>query len=317
MRRQSAKTLIIMEAIPQLVFIFVTTYNVKTDEIMLQAGNYHTLTVSRYSDHGIYLSDDEGNEVLLPNRYTSLEDRKGDLKRVFIYHDSDNRLIATTETPAAVAGEAAYLKVVDKNIHGAFLEWGITAKDLFLPNSNQTFSLTIGNKYIVFLYRDNISGRVVASTKLNAFISNSNITVRPREKVDILVSRRLEKGFRVIVNNRNWGMIYDNQIFSPVSIGDRLTGYVSRITDDNRIDISLQQQGFDQVRSSADKLLDLVILNGGSLPLNDKSSPEEVAATTGMSKKVFKRSLGYLLSRGAVELHNDSFIKLKKTSQSK
>ena len=282
---------------------------------MLQAGNYHTLTVSRYSDHGLYLSDEEGNEVLLPNRYTSLEDRKGDLKRVFVYHDSDNRLIATTETPVAVAGEAAYLKVVDKNIHGAFLEWGITAKDLFLPNSNQTFSLTIGNKYVVFVYRDNISGRVVASTKLNAFISNREITVRPREKVEILITRRLEKGYRVIVNNRNWGMIYDNQIFSSVSIGERHTGYVSRITDDNRIDISLQQQGFDQVKVSADKLLELITLNGGTLSLNDKSTPEEVSAVTGMSKKVFKRSLGYLLSHGVVELREDSLIKLKKTLQ--
>lgn len=282
---------------------------------MLLAGNYHTLTVTRYSDHGLYLADDEGNEVLLPNRYTSLDDRKGDLKRVFIYHDSDNRLIATTEIPYAVAGEAACLRVVDKNIHGAFLDWGITAKDLFLPNSNQTFNLTIGNKYIVYLYRDGVSGRCVATTKLNAFISNNEIMVRPREKVDILVTRRLEMGFRVIVNNRNWGMIYDNQIFSPVETGDRLTGYVSRITHDNRIDISLQQQGFDQVKTSAEKLLDIITLNGGTLALNDKSSPEEVSAATGMSKKVFKRSLGYLLSRGAVELDSNSLVKLKKHSR--
>ena len=282
---------------------------------MLLAGNYHTLTVTRYSDHGLYLADDEGNEVLLPNRYTSLDDRKGDLKRVFIYHDSDNRLIATTEIPYAVAGEAACLRVVDKNIHGAFLDWGITAKDLFLPNSNQTFNLTIGNKYIVYLYRDGVSGRCVATTKLNAFISNNEIMVRPREKVDILVTRRLEMGFRVIVNNRNWGMIYDNQIFSPVETGDRLTGYVSRITHDNRIDISLQQQGFDQVKTSAEKLLDIITLNGGTLALNDKSTPEEVSAATGMSKKVFKRSLGYLLSRGAVELDSNSLVKLKKHSR--
>lgn len=282
---------------------------------MLLAGNYHTLTVTRYSDHGLYLADDEGNEVLLPNRYTSLDDRKGDLKRVFVYHDSDNRLIATTEIPYAVAGEAACLRVVDKNIHGAFLDWGITAKDLFLPNSNQTFNLTIGNKYIVYLYRDGVSGRCVATTKLNAFISNNEIMVRPREKVDILVTRRLEMGFRVIVNNRNWGMIYDNQIFSPVETGDRLTGYVSRITHDNRIDISLQQQGFDQVKTSAEKLLDIITLNGGTLALNDKSTPEEVSAATGMSKKVFKRSLGYLLSRGAVELDSNSLVKLKKHSR--
>ncbi len=131
---------------------------------MIRAGEYHNLTVARITNHGLYLTDGEENEVLLPNRYVSLEDREGDPVEVFVYHDSENRLIATREHPLAKAGEAAFLEVVDKNIHGAFLNWGITAKDLFIPNSNQGTAMEPGKRYIVFLYRDNISGRVVATT---------------------------------------------------------------------------------------------------------------------------------------------------------
>lgn len=273
---------------------------------MLQAGNYQTLTVSRISDHGLYLDDGEGNEVLLPNRYVSLEDKVGDAKEVFIYHDSENRIIATTEHPLAAAGEAAFLEVVDKNIHGAFLDWGITAKDLFLPNSNQAYHMEIGRKYVVYVYRDNVSGRVVASSKLNGFISNEDIAVRPRQQVDVLVARRLPVGYRVIVNNKHWGVLYDNQLFQNVETGDRVSGYITRITEDNRIDVSLQQQGFDEVKNAADKLLALLEQKGGVLPAGDRSSPEDIAALTGMSKKVFKRALGYLMSRNMVKVSDAS-----------
>lgn len=278
---------------------------------MIQAGQYHTLEVGRVSNHGLYLVDSEGEEVLLPNRYVSLEDKVGDAVEVFVYHDSENRLIATREKPLAIAGEAAFLKVADKNIHGAFLDWGITAKDLFVPNSNQGVRMEPGVSYIVYLYRDNVSGRIVATTKLNGHISNAEISVKPRQQVDILVAQRVEAGYRVVIDNRHWGMIYDNQIFSRIHIGDRLIGYVRKITEDNRIDISLQQEGFDQVRLSAEKLLGLIRDNGGFLPLSDDSAPGEVASITGMSKKVFKRSLGYLMSSGKI-MKEGNGIKISK-----
>ena len=204
---------------------------------MLKAGRIQTLTVSRVSEYGLYLADEEQNEVLLPNRYTSLTDKVGDRKEVFLYHDSEDRLVATTETPLLREGEAGYLRVVDKTAHGAFLDWGLHGKDLFLPNRNQ--------------------------------------------------------------------------IFRPVAVGDRLKGYVRRITEDNRIDVSLQQTGFAQVKDSAEVLLQLVRDNGGFLPLNDDSAPEEVTRLTGTSKKVFKRSLGMLLKRGAVEA-GEKGIKIRK-----
>ena len=222
---------------------------------MLKAGRIQTLTVSRVSEYGLYLADEEQNEVLLPNRYTSLTDKVGDRKEVFLYHDSEDRLVATTETPLLREGEAGYLRVVDKTAHGAFLDWGLHGKDLFLPNRNQQGGILAGHSYIVYLYEDNITGRCVATTKLKSFINNDLITVKPREEVSLLVASESEIGFRVIVNNRHWGMIYRNQIFRPVAVGDRLKGYVRRITEDNRIDVSLQQTGFAQVKDSAEVLL--------------------------------------------------------------
>ena len=269
---------------------------------MLKAGRTQTLTVSRTTEHGIYLADEEQAEVLLPNRYTSLADKVGDRKEVFVYHDSEDRLVATTEQPLLRVGEAGYLRVVDKTAHGAFLDWGLHGKDLFLPNRNQQGGILIGHSYVVYLYEDNVTGRCVATTKLKSFVNNDPITVAERQRVTLLVASESEIGYRVIVNNRHWGMIYRNQIFRPVAVGDRLTGYVRRITEDNRIDVSLQQAGFAQVKDSAQTLLQLVRDNGGFLPLNDDSAPEEVTRLTQMSKKVFKRSLGMLLKRGEVEV---------------
>ena len=269
---------------------------------MLKAGRNHTLTVSRISDYGLYLENEEHDEVLLPNRYVSLTDKPGDRKEDFVYHDSEDRLVATTETPLLRAGEAGYLKVVDKTVHGAFLDWGLQGKDLFLPNRNQQGGILAGHSYIVYLYEDSVTGRCVATNKLKTFIDNDEITVRPREEVEVLVASESPIGYRVIVNNRHWGMIYRNEIFRPVAVGDRLQGYVRRITEEKRIDISLQQTGYAQVKDSARTLLELLRGNGGRLPLNDASDPAEVQRLTAMSKKTFKRSAGVLLKQGTIEM---------------
>ena len=277
----------------------------------MKVGRIQTLKVARISDYGLYLADEEGAEVLLPNRYVSLTDKVGDEKSVFVYHDSENRLVATTERPLITEGHVACLKVVDKNAHGAFLDWGLHGKDLFLPNRNQQGGVLVGQRYIVYLYEDSVTGRCVATMKLKSFINNELISVQPREEVALLVASQSEIGYRVVVNNRHWGMIYRNQIFRPVAVGDRLQGYVRRITEENRIDISLQQAGIAQVRDSAEALRELLRDNGGFLPLNDDSSPEQVARLTQMSKKNFKRSLGMLLKRGEVHFENDG-IKLNR-----
>ena len=269
---------------------------------MLRAGRIQKLTVSRISDYGLYLADEEQNEVLLPNRYISLTDKPGDEKEVFLYHDSEDRLVATTETPLLRVGEAGYLRVVDKTAHGAFLDWGLYGKDLFLPNRNQQGGIIAGRSYIVYLYEDSVTGRCVATCKLKSFINNDSITVAPRQEVDLLVASESPIGYRVIINNRHWGMLYRNQLFRPIAVGDRTKGYVRKLTEENRIDVSLPQEGLAQVKDSAEVLLQLVRDNGGFLPLNDDSAPEEVNRLTQTSKKVFKRSLGMLLKRGAVSV---------------
>ena len=266
----------------------------------MKVGHIQTLKVNRISDYGLYLVDDEGQEVLLPNRYVSLTNAIGDEIEVFVYHDSEDRLVATTDKPLITEGRAAYLKVVDKNIHGAFLDWGLKGKDLFLPNRNQQGGVLAGRSYIVWLYVDNITGRCVATMKLKPFIDNDIITVKPRQKVDILIASESPIGYRAIIDSRHWGMVYKNQIFQKVQIGDRFEGFVRRITDDNRIDLSLRQEGYDGVATSAEGLLKILQDNGGVLPVGDDSTPEQIHAATQMSKKVFKRAVGMLLKRGAI-----------------
>ncbi|MBO5861146.1 MAG: hypothetical protein J6Q45_05735 [Alistipes sp.] len=276
----------------------------------MKVGHIQTLKVNRISDYGLYLIDDEEQEVLLPNRYVSLDNKVGDEIEVFVYHDSEDRLVATTDRPLITEGKAACLKVVDKNIHGAFLDWGLAGKDLFLPNRNQQGGVLAGKSYIVWLYVDNITGRCVATMKLKPFIDNDIITVKPRQKVDILIASESHIGYRAIIDSRHWGMLYKNQIFKPVKVGDRLEGYIRRITDDNRIDLTLRQEGYDGVANSAEDLLKLIKENGGELPIGDNSSPEKVHALTQMSKKVFKRAVGILLKRGDIATDGES-IKLK------
>ena len=267
----------------------------------MRVGEIQTLTVNRLSDYGLYLADEEGNEALLPNRYVSLSQKVGDNVEVFIYHDSEDRITATTDTPTITAGKVAWLKVVDKNIHGAFLNWGIAGKDLFLPNRNQQGGIVIGNHYPIYMYVDDITGRCVATNKLRSFVNNDDIvTVAKGQQVDILVVSESPIGYRVIVENRHWGMLYKNQIFRPLTLGERTTAFVTKVTEERRIDLSLQRGGYAQVKDSAEQLYDAIVAAGGSLPLNDNSSPEQIQQTVQMSKKLFKRSLGVLLSHKRV-----------------
>ena len=266
----------------------------------MKVGQIQTLKVNRISDYGLYLADEEGQEVLLPNRFVSLTNAVGDEIEVFVYHDSEDRLVATTDRPLITEGRVACLKVVDKNIHGAFLDWGISGKDLFLPNRNQQGGVLPGRSYIVWLYVDNITGRCVATMKLKPYIDNDIITVKPRQKVEALVASESPIGYRVIIDSRHWGMIYKNQIFQRISVGDCVEAFVRRITEDNRIDLSLRREGYDGVAASAESLYDLLKSQGGVLEVGDDSTPDEIHAATQMSKKVFKRAVGILLKRGDI-----------------
>lgn len=272
----------------------------------MEVGLIQKLKVSRISDYGLYLEDEEKNEVLLPNRFVSLEWKVGDEIEVFVYHDSEDRIVATTMHPNILRGECAYLKIVDKNIHGAFLDWGVAGKDLFLPNRNQHGAVVVGKHCTVYLYVDERTGRCVATQKFKEWVNNDDVvTVTPGQEVNILIVSESPLGYRCIVENRHWGMIYKNQIFKPVSLGDKCRAFVHRVTEDNRIDLSLQRNGLRQVKDSSELLYSKIEEAGGYLELSDSSSPEDIEQQLEMSKKLFKRSLGILLSHNRVVKDGD------------
>lgn len=278
----------------------------------MRTGEIQRLKVSRISDFGLYLADEEGVEVLLPNRFTRLDMKEGDEVEVFVYHDSEDRLVASTEQPLIKVGEVAALKVVDKSIHGAFLDWGLSGKHLFLPNRNQQGGVIAGQKTVVYMYIDERTGRCVATNKIKPFIYNEYpLTVKVGDEVAALVAFETPIGYRVVINNRHWGMIYKNQLFSPVKVGEKHRAWVRKITEDMRIDVSLQQTGLAEVESAAPKLERLLAEHGGVLAVNDKSEPQEVSRLTGMSKKVFKRALGMLLKQGKVRQTDNGIERIK------
>lgn len=294
---------------PEFFCIFTHLY-INND---MKTGEIQTLTVARISEFGLYLTDGEGTEVLLPNRFTKLDMKEGDEVEVFVYHDSEDRLVASTEKPYIVAGKVSALKVVDKSIHGAFLDWGLSGKHLFLPNRNQQGAVIAGQPTIVYMYIDDRTGRCVATNKIKPYIYNDDpLTVKVGDEVEVLVAFETPIGYRVVINNRHWAMIYKNQLFRPIRIGEVCRGWVRKITEDMRIDVSLQQQGLAEVESSVVKLEALLAEHGGVLAVNDHSDPQDVARITGMSKKVFKRALGMLLRREVVRQTEHGIERIKR-----
>lgn len=258
----------------------------------IQVGNYNTLRVSRKVEFGFYL-DDGGEGILLPKRFAPRDLRIGDEIRVFVYHDSDNRLIATTQTPKAVVGEIAKMKVVSVTKQGAFLDWGLM-KDLFVPASKQISGMRLGGEYLVMLYIDEMTGRVAATEKVENLMSNEILTVKEMELVDLLAYRTSELGYVMIINNKHIGILHGNEVFRKLEIGDMVKGFIKKIRPDNKIDLVLGKPGFDKVEDEGEKILRLLGENNGYLPYHDKSDPEDIYAFFGMSKKTFKMTTGNL-----------------------
>ncbi len=258
----------------------------------VQVGSYNTLKVSRKVDFGFYL-DDGGEGILLPKRFVPQGLRIGDELEVFVYHDSDNRLIATTQKANAVVGEIAKLKVLSVTKQGAFLDWGLM-KDLFVPASKQVSGMRLGGEYLVKLYIDEMTGRVAATEKIESSMSNDELTVKEMELVDLLVYRTSELGFVMIINNKHIGILHGNEIFQKLEIGDKVKGFIKKIRPDNKIDLVLGKPGFTKVEDEGEKVLRLLNENNGYLPYNDKSDPATIYAFFGMSKKSFKMTTGNL-----------------------
>lgn len=252
----------------------------------------------------MFLSDVEGEEVLLPNQYITDEMQVGDTIKVFVYLDSEDRPVATTQTPRIVRNEFAYLIVKDVSEYGAFMDWGLI-KDLFVPFREQSKPMEIGEGYVVFLYLDQKSSRLLASSKIDKFLESERLTVAEGDEVDLLVWQKTDLGYNVVVNQYHKGLLYANEVFRELNIGDSLKGYVKKIREENKLDISLQKTGYEVVEPSAQEILDELKKENGFLPLSDSSSPEDIYKRLKISKKVFKKAIGGLYKQGIIKIADD------------
>lgn len=260
------------------------------------------MRINRMVDFGAYLIDEDTHEVLLPKRYLTPEMKEGDDIKVFVYNDSENRPVATTETPHAVVGDFALMRVKAVNKVGAFLDWGLVAKDLLVPFSEQRVDMQAGRSYIVRVYLDEASQRIVASAKLAKFLNQTEPDYYHREKVEVLVVQRSDLGYRVIVNNAHWGQIYQNETYQDVNIGDRLTAFVKQVRPDGKVDVTLAKIEKMRVDDLADRILDYLTAHDGEMTLTDKSSPDDINKAFECSKKDFKKALGLLYKQQKVTL---------------
>lgn len=284
---------------------------------MLKIGKYNSLRVSHNVDFGAYLQDEEGNQVLLPARYISSPLQPGDDLEVFVYKDSEDRPVATTEHPFAEVGEFAYLQVTQVNRTGAFLDWGLIAKELLVPYSEQKMKLSRGMVVLVYVYLDDATKRVVASAKIEKFIGNRFPLYKIGDKVEALVYKRTELGYKAIVDNLFHGMVYESELYAPLEIGKSISAYVRQVRDDGKIDLVLSGSNDGRVDALMDKIVKR--LEGEPecfLPISDSASPETVRATFQCSKKDFKKAIGHLykqrrilITDGGIRLNVESEIK--------
>ncbi len=281
---------------------------------MVKTGEYNLLKVIKEKPMGVFLDDGDVG-ILLPKRFVPPATKIGDEVKVFIYHDGEDRLIATTQQPLAILGEIVKLKVVNTTPHGAFLDWGLM-KDLFIPRSRQVSFMQTGGEYLVKIMLDEQTGRLYATERLEPFLSNETLTVKEMEPVDLVVYRKSDLGYVVIVNNKHTGLLHFNEVYRPIQIGNRFTGFIKKIYpyDENgefKIDVVAGKPGYNRVEDESAKVLRLLNENDGYLPYNDKSSPEVIYSFFGMSKKTFKMTTGKLYRERIIEF-TQTGIKLLK-----
>ena len=272
----------------------------------IKLGKLNHLKVVKEVDFGVYLDGgEEAGEILLPTRYVPHGCKPGDELDVFLYLDQEERLIATTLTPKAQVGDFAFLNVAWVNQYGAFLDWGLM-KDLFVPFREQKMRMVQGKGYIVYIYIDEDSYRIVASAKIEHFLKTpAENTYKHGDKVDLLITQKTDLGFKAIVDNQFMGLIYEREIFRPLHTGDRVKGYIKQIRQDGKIDLELQTgKSVEQVANFSDKLLLYLQANGGHTDLNDKSESQVIYETFGVSKKVFKKGVGDLYKRRLITIQN-------------
>ena len=272
------------------------------DKILL--GDYNRLEVVRMVDFGAYLDGGEAGDVLLPGKYVPKGTQPGDMLNVFVYLDQEERLVCTTERPLVKVGEFACLKVAWVNKYGAFLDWGLM-KDLFCPYAEQKKKMSVGEYHVVHVHIDEESYRIVASARVERYFDPSPADYYHNESVDLLIWQRTDLGYKVIVDNKYAGLVYKNQIYRNIHIGERMKGYIDQVRDDGKIDVMLQPSGRQQTKDFADALTDWLIAHNGVCGYNDKTDAEIIKNVFGVSKKTFKRAIGDLYKHRVIVIEED------------
>jgi uncharacterized protein len=274
---------------------------------MIRIGEYNVLKVIKEQPFGLFL--DDGKEgVLLPKRFVPKNAKIGDELKVFLYHDGEDRVIATTQHPKGILGDIVKLRVVSVTPHGAFLDWGLM-KDIFVPKSKQLTKMLPNGDYLVKIYLDEKTGRLAATEKIEPFLSNEILTVKAKEIVSLTVYRRTDIGYVVIINNRHTGVLHFNEIYRDIETGDKFEGFIKKILPENKIDVAAGKQGYKRVEDETEKIIRLLKENNGYLPYHDKSSPEDIYSFFAMSKKTFKMTTGNLFKQRKI-IFTQSGIKL-------
>lgn len=271
---------------------------------MVKIGKYNKLAIFREVDFGIYFHDEKLGDILMPKRYLPEKWAIGDELEVFIYLDSEDRLIATTEKPFAEVDEFATLEVIATTAVGAFLNWGLM-KDLLVPFREQKKRMNVGEKHLVFIYLDPETNRIVASSKIDHFVDNLPVDYEPGEEVDLIIAEKTDLGFKAIIDNSHFGMLYKNEVFQTLTIGQKLKGFIGKIREDEKIDLVLQKPGYEKMEGLAQEVLDKLKASGGFLAVGDKSSPEVIYSQFKISKKNFKKALGTLYKNRLIVIEDE------------
>ena len=271
---------------------------------MIELGNYNKLEIVRDTSVGLFLSSDTGVEILLPNKYVPKTFEIGEELTVFCYLDYEERPVATSLHPYVKRNNFGFLKVVEVNKIGAFMDWGLE-KHLLVPFREQRDKMKEGQWYVVYCYLDEKSFRLVASNKLDKFLNNDDLTVSEGDEVDLLVTRLTDLGWEVIVNNKHRGLVYSNEIFKKVAVGNSMKGYIKTVRSDNKLDVSLEPMGQKILEPTAEKIFKVLMDHGGFLPLNDKSDPRDITRDLEMSKKTFKKGIGTLYKARRIAIKED------------
>jgi predicted RNA-binding protein (virulence factor B family) len=260
---------------------------------MKEIGQILELEALKDTPQGVYLITDDGKEILLPNKYVPADIKMGELVEVFIYTDSEDRPIATTLEPKVKLNQCAFLKCIDVNQYGAFFDWGME-KDLMVPFSEQFLRMTSGKRYLIYLYKDEMTNRMVGTTKMGRFIRENKLEIKTGDQVNLLVSGETEIGYKVIVNNKHYGMVFKNEVFKPIEIGEKMKGYLQRVRKDDKLDITLNSSNLSEVEILANKIFERLLKEDGKLNFSDKSTPEVIYKEFQVSKKAFRRATGML-----------------------